>query len=483
MSLTNIGDEIGKCIRIRQILELFVNGGAAYTGDGIIQLKAEADGVFDTDATSIRMHPTVIGFLNKIQNTVNQLLAECDQMTYAVWRNRVPVDINGVSLANDIFGQIGDFDNYLRDNTKEVLQTTPALGALTAGSTNTGTGIPVVDLLDTFNLNNQSVQDGADYWVTCTADAITGGTNQHQEQFQMQSSWPHVIPSITACMYPAADGSDDIGGGNRLQNEDGTTPGGNDNDDTTIPFLNFTANVPDGWAIDVGAAGVDIFDSDNSATYAHFGTTCLEFLGTAGAPLSEVSQDANDFFAATSTDQQLDPLAHYLIGGYMRNEAGITAGIVSIYMDGTGYTAGATEKATKDFSAAPPGATWTLYTGVVKMPKSIPSDMKAIVKATTAISDTHSVGIDGVFLAKMYHSEAMGINIAVVPSPTAFVADTRDPDRWEFASTNDWAGLWQEWFARRTDPRDITLFKYNDIAMHVNADGGASAELAETKCQ
>jgi hypothetical protein len=83
----------------------------------------------------------------------------------------------------------------------------------------------------------------------------------------------------------------------------------------------------------------------------------------------------------------------------------------------------------------------------------------------------------------MYHWEEAGINLHVVPNATAFVYDDRDTDRFQFSTTNDQAGLFQEFFSRRTDPRDLTRMKYGDFGMHVNATSTASAELAETKAQ
>lgn len=486
MSLANIGDELGLAIRIRQCIELMVNGGAAVSIDSVTQLISEADADFDTDATSTRMHPTVIGFLNNLRNVLQGQLAQADRMAYAILKNRAWADVKSTAAENDIRGFAGDFTKYLRDQTKTVLECTPAIGAATAGGNNTGTGVPKLDMLDTWNRNNQAIQN-EDFEIACTSDAVTGSTNQHQETFMCQGSFGGKLSGIKACMYPAGDGSGNSGGGNRLQNEDASTPGNGDNADVVIPFEHFTTNTPDGWTIDTGAAGTDVLDGANGLAQSHFGSTCMEFVGD-GATLIEVSQDAHDFYGATAggtttAEQDLEPLAHYIIGCYMKAEAGITAGVVSFYLDATGYTAGATEMATKDMSGTPPTAAFTLYTGIVKMPKGIPSDMKAVFKCTTALSNTHSVSIDGAFLAKMYFWEAKGFNIAMVPSPTAFVYDERDPDRFYWTTTNDWAGLFQEWFARRTDTRDITRMKYNDIGMAVRAGAAASAELAETKAQ
>ena len=101
---------------------------------------------------------------------------------------------------------MGDFHHYLRDNSKVVLECTTAAGSVTAGGTNTGTGVPVISILNTWNESNQNIQN-ADFWVTCTSDAVTGSATQHAEKFIVQSSFEDSIPNITACMVPGADGT------------------------------------------------------------------------------------------------------------------------------------------------------------------------------------------------------------------------------------------------------------------------------------
>jgi hypothetical protein len=460
-----------------------INGGAAVSIDSVTQLISEADATMDADATSKRMHPTVIGFLNNLRNILIGQLAQADRMNYALLKNRAWADIKSTAAENDIRGFVGDFTKYLRDQTKAVLECSITTGSATAGGTNTGDGTVKVDVLDTWNLDNQAIQS-EDFEIACTADSYTGGTNEQQETFVCQGSFGGKLSGIKNCLYPASDGSGNTGGGNRLQNEDASTPGNGDNADVVIPFEHFTTNTPDGWTIDVGAAGTEVLEE---STIYYLGAKCLELAGD-GATKTELSQDAHDFYGATAggsttATQSLEPLAHYILGAYMRDDTSITAGVVSLYMDGTGYTAGASEKATKDFSSSPPGATWTLYTGVCKMPKSIPSDMKFVIECSTAISNTHKVYIDGVFFAKMWHWEAKGLNLAMVGGDSPFVYDEQDPDRFYWTMTNDWAGLFQEWFARRTDIRDITRLKYNDIGMAVRNAAAASAELAETKAQ
>lgn len=480
MSLAYLGDELGKLIRIRQCFELMINGGASATVDSITQLRSEVDGVFDDDATGIRIGGTVQDLLTYAQNTLNQLMAACDSIGVDIIRNRAVDLIGSTALDGDIYGVVGDLANYLRDNSKTLLYCTVAAGSVTAGSTNTGTGTFVLSTLNPWNdtYNAQQIQN-QDFAGSCYSDSYTGGQPAHGEYFKVQGSYGHTLTGIRNALYPGADGTRNSGGGNRLQNEDATTPGTGGNADTTIPFENFTSNTPDGWTVVTGTPGTNV---NLESTEHYLGSYCLEFLGDAGGTLMDVSQDANHFFGSSSTDQALDPGAHYLIGMYLKVHGSLTAGVIEACLEGTAYSAGATEKATKDFSATPP-TTWTLYTGVAKMPKAIPTDMHFHIRLTTALTNTRECWIDGVFCSKMWYVPIWGINLAFVGSSTAAVAAEHNPDRWSWATTNDWASLFQEWFARFSDPQDFAKTRYCNLGTPLPCGAAASAELDETKAQ
>jgi len=436
MALADVGNEVGWGIRFRQCVELMINGGAGATIDSITQLITEAEATFDADATAKRMLPTVIGHCNNMRRALNSWMKQTDLVILALMRNRMSEDIDSVAIANDPYGLAGELARYMRDNSKSVLETTPAVSAVTAGGENVGDGTVLVDMLNTSNEDNQNIQNGADYWVTCYEDAITGSAEQHQEYFSIQSSFGSQRDDIKSCMYPDEDGEENVGGGNRLQNKDGSTPGNGANADTTIPFENFTSNTPDGWTVDTGSAGTQVLEE---STEYYFGSKCLEIVGDAGGTLTQISQDAYDFFGATAggttSDQQaLSPYAHYAIGYYMKSAD--TTGKISMYMDGTGYSAGAAEKATYDFGASGALASWTLVEAVVNMPKNIPSDMECIIKVETALGNGVSAYIDGAFLAKMHHIPEFGLNIAVVSGDSAFVYHHEYSDRFHFSTTS-----------------------------------------------
>lgn len=484
MAAADVGNEGGFCIRLRQCLELSSNGGAGATIDGFNQLLSEAEATFDSDATAKLAQPTVLNFIKQLIANRNHEMASTDDLMHFVLQNRMAADFDAVSLPSDIHGLAGEMARYMRDNTLNVLETTPAVSAVTAGGTNTGTGTVVVDMLSTWNENNQNIPNGCDFWAVCEADAITGGMNQHQELFSISSSFAGIASDIYVCHYPDADGEEDVGGGNRLQNEDASTPGNGDNADVVIPWEHFTASTPDGWTIDVGAAGVGV---NEEAVEYYFGAKSLEFLGDAGGTLLEISQDAHDFFDATaggttSAEQSLSPLAHYLIGVYVKSSATITAGVFRFQLEGTAYTAGSTEYATYDFSGGAL-ASWTWKQGIVKMPRAIPVDMKAVLKLTTAITNTKEVWFDGAVLAKMHYIPAFGINVAIIAGSTAFVYHHEDSERFHWSTTNDWAGLWQEWFARTTDQRDPNAIRYSNLQVALPSDPTASGAFAESKAQ
>lgn len=483
MTLAYLGDELGKIIRIRQCFELMINGGASATVDSITQLRIEVDAVFDDDATGLQMASSAHSLLTTAQNALNNLMAACDQIAVDVIRNRAVGLINATALSGDIYGLCGEFANYLRDNSKAVLQSTVAAGVVTAGSTNTGSGVPVLSVLNPWAdaSNNQAVQN-QDFSAFCYADSYTGGTAAHAELFKITGSYGHQLTGVQNCLYPAADGSGNVGGGNRLQNEDAVGDAAGTNSDTTICFENFgtsATGIPDGWTKVTGTGGTNI---NAETTEYYLGAACLEFLGDAGGTLMDISLDANRFFGSTTTDQALQPGARYLVGMYLKVHGSMAGGVIEACLEGTAYTAGATEKATKDFSGTPP-TTWTLYTGVAQMPKAIPTDMHFHIRLTTALTNTRECWIDGVFLAKMHYVPQWGCYLHVVGGSTLFVSTPEQPDRFTWSTTNDHAGLFQEWFSRVSDPQDFTRTRYCNLQIPMPASGSASAELAETKAQ
>lgn len=484
MAAADVGNEVGFGVRLRQVLELCINGGAGATIDSLTQLMSEAEATFDSDATAKYAQPTVLNFLKQLIANRNQEMAAVDDLIHYNLQNRAAADFDAVSLPTDIHGLAGEMARYMRDNTLNVLETTPSISSVTAGGTNTGNGTVIVDMLSTWNENNQNIPDGCDYWAVCEADAITGGMNEHQELFSISSSFAGKYDGIYVCHYPAADGTGNTGGGNRLQNEDGTTPGSGGNSDYTISWENFTSDTPDGWTVDVGSAGTQV---NEESTEYYFGSKCLEFLGDAGSTLTAISQSAYDFFGATAggstvVEEALSPLAHYLIGVYCKSHASMAAGVFEFKMTGTGYTAGSTEKATYDFTS---GAltSWTFKHGIVQMPRSIPSDVAVSLALTTALTNTREAWFDGAVFAKMHYIPAFGQNVAIIAGSTAFVYHHEDSERFIWTSSNDWAGLFQEWFARTTDQRDPNAVRYANLQVALPSDPTASSEFAESKAQ
>jgi hypothetical protein len=105
------------------------------------------------------------------------------------------------------------------------------------------------------------------------------------------------------------------------------------------------------------------------------------------------------------------------------------------------------------------------------------------IRLTTALTNTRECWIDGVVCAKMHHVAAWGINVAILAGSTAFVHDDRRTDTFRVATTNDWAGLYGEWFGRMSDSRDILRQKYADIHVCLPASSSASNEFLESKAQ
>jgi len=76
----------------------------------------------------------------------------------------------------------------------------------------------------------------------------------------------------------------------------------------------------------------------------------------------------------------------------------------------------------------------------------------------------------------------LGCYVHFVGSAVMAVSTPDNPDRWKWATTNDHAGLFQEWFSRVSDPQDFTRTRYCNLQIPMPADTD-SAELAESKAQ
>lgn len=189
-------------------------------------------------------------------------------------------------------------------------------------------------------------------------------------------------------------------------------------------------NTPTRWALAHGAlAGTHVF------RYAtpYRGTYALELRGDGVATEMGVSQ---------SVAGRLDPLRLYCLHCRAKRSTGAATGSFRVWLEGTGYTAGAAN--TVEVTVAALTTSYVLYSTFVLMPATVPSDLAAHVEVFDDVLESgESVFVDEVTLQPaVYHG---GIAAAAV----AGAVDPVRGDRWTSAVTNDGAGVFQEFFRRK----------------------------------
>ena len=280
------------------------------------------------------------------------------------------------------------------------------------GTSNVGDGEVVVSLVDTRGNRLEYVR-AESIVIECTTDAQESGTagretfslNGELSVTNLDEKWPDgsgLSGSITLA-DPSINASAAIGQ-NRLTNS---------------AFENFTANDPDSWTIDTGAAGGSV----TKTTTQHRGTNALEFAGD-GAELTEISQ-------ALSGAVALKPNKKYVIGFWVRDDGtGPAAGVLSVSLQstaGTIYnsaTSLTTAQKTVDLTAV--GSIYAFQSVAFETPTQLPTGAKVVIELTTALTNTRSVFIDGCFIAEMAQfGGAGGPFIIMTPGATNFIREDR----------------------------------------------------------
>jgi len=459
-----LGNEFGFFVRWLDILDDMGDGGAAVSIDANDQILAEAEAMFDSDATAKSLLADIIGRINlqyaEIQRMKANVMAAFNNWAF----QRLAPDIS--STASDLRGLLGDWAYQMRKDSKYVKSNGVTVGAATAGPRNTSSYQICITADSPWNDNNENMQT-EDLSIICRQDAPTDGATQYKEMFDVQGSITGTTEGIYATMIPGVDSDFS----NRLQNAATASA-----DDASIPFVNFTvADTPNDWTLTAGVAGTTILEQTTDYV---FGTTCLKFYGD-GTVAHEITQDANTFYGASATDQAVTPNEKYIIGSWIKTDA--TAGVWDMRMTGTGYTPVATEYVADDFSSTPPSS-WTLAKAYVRMPKSIPTDLGVRIKMTTILPNGKYALMDGSFFARMRYVAEKGVYIAIIPGGTGAIAGT-DPDYWTLSLTNSAAGAMQSFMTLRTNPRGAERIRVRpNLQIYLPHDATASSEYSETKC-
>lgn len=329
----------------------------------------------------------------------------------------------------------------------------PAFGAQTAQGSPTGTAIIVGSVKDGRGLTLQYPY-AETLTFTCTADSVTGGAAAGNETLAVTGQglvtdffsplWPGGSGVSTSLQ--AVDGSKNNSAGNKLQNSDF--------------FTNTTANVPDNWTLQIGAASTDVF-VDTANSY-RTGGGALKFTGTGSNLLDCVTQSFNTTPTTTvgagGTSYALLPDTVYHGNAWIKCSAVPTAGVLQIRLVdgaagvGTVFADDQSTSNSKNFDLTSGGLNvGTAYQNVnfaFRTPAVLPATTpyRLEVRLSTAIDSGKSVFVADLSFTPATQLYAGGPFVSVHSGKTNLVGGLA-PDTWTAAVTNT-AGTIQSWAAR-----------------------------------
>jgi hypothetical protein len=318
-------------------------------------------------------------------------------------------------------------------NTQDVDASSVTIGSATAGSGNVGDAqILTTKIMDGYSAPRRGMLAHPAYKdlnseVACTAETMTlvctsdsySGTNEGREQFSLAGSSVGNSPFDWRVEGSGAGDSLSVGNGRGIISNG--------------EFENFsTANIPDNWDVDAGVIGTHIA---KGTTGLKRGESHLIMLGDGALATIQVSQ--------TITSGAVNPLRSYCVGMWVKCLAGTLAGTFVAQFEGTGYTAGATEKLSVAFNTLSTYTSWTYLHFFVNIPANIPADFELVLKTTGTLTLNKYVRIDGVMLTEVvWHG---GVGFAIGAGATPIVKG----DRFTVALSNNNAGTFQTFMRKK----------------------------------
>lgn len=197
-------------------------------------------------------------------------------------------------------------------------------------------------------------------------------------------------------------------------------------------FEDWSAGTLDSWTRVAGAFGSTITQETTAANVYH-GDSALALNGDGVTTSIELTQSISN--ALVSANKM------YCVSARVMGAVGLAAGTLTIQFEGTGYSAGASEKVSLNNAAlAAIGASYSLQHFFVIMPDIIPADFKLVVRYNGTPENGKTIRVDD--LAFNAASYGGGVAVAVIRGSTPWVQN----DRVEFTVTNDDDGEFQKFF-------------------------------------
>ncbi len=193
-----------------------------------------------------------------------------------------------------------------------------------------------------------------------------------------------------------------------------------------------TPNLPDNWTATAGTPGTHIL---KESTTVYGSTNSVEFVGDAST-LAGIQQQ---FDSDAGTEEVPDGLGQYAVAVWVRVDVVPAAGVLTVDLyDGSAVVQD--EAGTNNsFTVAATGLvanTWTLASGVFRLPRSVPSTLRLRVRQSTAISSGTSCFVGRVAFVEMSRPNPGCPFAALVSGASPFAKN----DGWTVAVANNYGG-------------------------------------------
>lgn len=247
--------------------------------------------------------------------------------------------------------------------------------------------------------------------VTCIADSYTGGVSVGSESFAITGvgtqndlfafNWP--LGSNCNIQVSAINGDLSGSGGNILTNSG---------------FSSWSGNTPSNFSIDVGTAGVNVFQ-ETSIVYST--GSSMRILGD-GVTLIEITQQLG---SSTGSFISLSPQTIYAVNLFMRTGAVAPgAGVLTIdLVDGDNIVlldeANTPNSFTIDLTTL--DTNWESFTGTFRTPIIMPSELYFRLRLTTPLTPAISIYLDKMSLGLMFQTYPSGPYFSVHSGSVPFV--------------------------------------------------------------
>lgn len=331
------------------------------------------------------------------------------------------------------------------------------VGAATAASTNTGSGTVVVSATAPRGHGNEYARSET-LLFECLENAQGGRTRTDGPLFRVSGQ---PMYSNDDPRFPGGSGINFQCYATDPSVDSGTSPG--ENVLFNSDFEDFSSNVPVGWTLSTGTAGVHMLSTSN----AHLGSSAVEIVGD-GANLTAFFQRT-----ASSTDTRgtIKGLRTYCIGFWLRHAGVLPAAgslVVELLNTATGSVYNSTTATYDLTNAGVITNSYQLKTIILQANSDVPAQCSLRFRLATAITAGRSIYIDSAFIAEMHRPHVNGPAVLVVPGRTAFVPY----DRFTVAITNNYAGDIQRYADQ--------AFDLYQLGLHIPSDTGGGETILDS---